>query len=464
MRYHRIFWAVVAAIAVCIAGCRNPDEPEPHAVEERGLRITGMTTSIRPGENVVLTASGLDTVAALPDAILYSNTVELLRVSVEREQGRIVIGTSSRSRSGRIVLHGSDGRTLVDTMLYVYGDDVAVPSWFAPVTARCHGIIEQYILKRSFPWIGGLFCKEGTTLHRLQAHPNRPDYYALPFRYGDIGLVLYDSAEALYHAIRQSVHIPQPNVVVPYSYTDVAMRIDGIAMESGENLIVTLKRGGMRRAASAQRLSDSSISVQFANLDPGTYDVEAESGSERGVIATVAIQNGRPVSKPGTFMMNLLVEGDFNVHWRVDPSSHSSDVTQGDYLWRPISFWIESKGVDDGDTVRITGRQESVTLTGWFVNEGGRASLQLKIVDQASGGMDWAEGTLRVDLRNIPVRYTEKGDVMIDIEGRDLVANKELSYGYIAGRSAGRSGFTSYRSITECRNPESSRLHISFLR
>lgn len=464
MRYHRIVWAVVAAIAVCIAGCRHPDEPEPHVVEQRGLRITGMTTSIRPGENVVLMASGLDTVAALPDVILYSNAVELLPVSVEREQGCIVVRTSSRSRSGRIVLHGNDGRTLVDTTLYVYGDDVVVPSWFAPVTGRCHGIIEQYILKRSFPWMGGLFRKEGTVLHQLQSHPNRPDYYALPFRYGDIELVLYDPAEALYHAIRQSIHIPQPNVVVPYSYTDVAMRIDGIAMESGENMTITLIGSGVRKSASAQRMNDSSISVQFVNLDPGTYDVEAESGSERGVIATVAIQNGRPVFKPGTFMMNLFIEGDFNVHWRIDPSSHSSDVTQGDYLWSPISFWVESKGVRDGDTVRITGRRASVALTGWFVNKGNQASLQLKIVDQASDGMDWAEGTLLVDLRDVPIHITEKGDVMIDIEGRDLVSSKEFSYGYIAGLSAGHSGFTSYRWITECLNPESSHLHLGFLR
>lgn len=464
MRYHRILWAVVLAIATCMAGCRHPDEPERHSVEEGGLHITGIGASIRPGEPIILTATGIDTVVALPDAVLYSNRVELLPVLVERDQGRIVIATSSRSRSGRIVLHGNDGAILVDTTLHVYGDDVVVPSWGIPTTARCHGIIERYALKRIFPWMDGLFVKEGSALHRLEPHPVRPDYYALPFVYGEIELVLYDPAEALYHAIRPFVHIPQPDVVVPYSYTDVALTINGIAVAGDEKMTVTLVRGSRRISARAQRTSDSSISMQFANLDPGTYDVEVESGSERGTIATVSIQNGHPVSGTGTFMMNLFVEGDFEVHWRINPSSHEADVTHGKYLWSPITFWIQSNGVNDGDTVRITGHHESVKLTGWFVNKGDRASLQLKIIDHASGGMDWATGTLLVNLEDVPIRYTEKGDVMIDVEGRDLVADKELSYYYEAGRSAGRSGFTSFRWIAGCLNPLSSRLHLGFLR
>ncbi len=466
MRYHRILYAVVLAIAACIAGCRHPDEPERHTPEQRMLRITGIGASIRPGEAIILTATGMDTVVTLPSAILYSKAVELLPVSVEREHGRIVVATSSRSRSGRIVLHGSDGRVLVDTMLYVYGDDVIVPTWGVAVAGRCHGIIEKYSLKRVFPWMDGLFCKDGPTLHRLQSHPVRPDYYALPFVYGDIELVVYDPAEALYHAIRQPINVQQPDVVVSSQYSDVGLTIHGVAMESGENMTVTLIRGGRRASTRAQRMSDKAISVQFSDLDPGTYDVELESGSERGTIATVSIRNGDPVSKPGTFMMHLLVEGDFNVHWRVIPSSHEADITEGEYVWRPITFWIQSNSVKDGDTIRITGRGGSVELAGWFVNKSksGLASMHLKIVDYDSRGVSWATGTLRLDLMDVPIRYTEKGDAMIDVEGRDLVASKELSYYYEAGYSSGRSGYTSFRRIRECLNPESSRLHLSFLR
>lgn len=401
-------------MVIGVAGCREMMWPvEPGS---GGIVIRTITTDVQHGGTFSIEGQNLDRLAGQGRVVFYEG--QNIRLPIQLVIGTTLFGCilPDSVRSGRVRVEDGGGSILMDTLLNVYGDSMALnPS-----------------LLQSMLWNQRIWMKEGiepmlvdqsSKCYRWARHPYENHAWIAPHCVGYYRFVRYDSRSGLYHHLSPGMRLERPVIVQTQSGNHTAL-ITRYVRAEGER--IRLRSQDHIYERDMQGLGSQYI-ISLAGMQAGRYTAEVvtdttadEIGGELTI--TTPVPEGRGLAYSWIVIresvaMKLNVTTDYLAgNGERDRDSATRDTV--------IDIYKEINGCTldrvSGDTFRFDGidGEGRWSIQGVLVMKGRMLTANLILQDGADGRARTEAHTLR--LKQWPFTQGQDGVVEVGMPSRAI--------------------------------------------
>lgn len=416
-------WCLIAITSIV---CACTDSPSLGPVANGDVVVRTITTDVSIGGTFRIQGDNL--AVLLTDGLLVCYDGQDIRVPMRSvlKDGDVTWQVPDSLRTGRVKIVNGSGVIVMDTILRVYGEDMV--SSALPVWAKWNQRLEGHLARCRFQ------DANGRTYDAIPV-PVMPSTYVVPPISGVFVWVVFDAVKGLYHRTTTNVYVKQPEVrpasrgLRPTAFVDhIATPIEKCSLRlRGPNAVF------VRQVTVLDSLTGY-VGIRLDNIPFGSYDVDVMTDSyEAPLDHRLRIDADVYVPVSAKLTVDLVIPAQILVReGRYLGSEGRLDERRRylkDTLLRVLEeFEPEVNEIADGtflfnrDCFRGSGG--SCLGVGTITFDGTTLTCDIPIGTLA--GSTGAKYELRLDRH--PCSVMADGSIVVDIDQRDIISTKELTY------------------------------------
>jgi len=452
-------WCLITVTSILYA-CTDTSSLGPASNGEVVVRT--ITTDVSIGGTFRMQGDNLAALTTGGELVCYDGQDIRVPIRSILKDGDIVWQVPDSLRSGRMKIVDGSGAIVIDTVLHIYGEDMMLPS--LPTWAKWNQRLDGDLARCRFQ------DRNGRTYDAIPV-PAMPSTYVVPPISGAFTWVVYDATSGRYHRTTTSVIIKQPEVrpasrgLRPTAYVDhVAVPVEKCSLRlRGRNVTF------IRQLTVLDTIAGY-VGIRLDGIPFGSYDVDMMTDSYEAPLdhrlridadpyvpvsarltldlvmpAQILVREGRYLGSEGRLdeRRRYLKDTLLRVIEEFDPEVNETAV--GTFLFNRDCFRGTGGACLGVGTIAFDG----TTLT---------CTIPISTLMGSTG----ARYEIRLDRH--PCTVMTDGSIVVDIDGRDLISTKELTYRRFHIEEEESPAPSVLEDAIACADPSLVRMRLTFMR
>jgi len=452
-------WCLIAITSILCA-CTDTSSLGPASNGQVVVRT--ITTDVPLGGTFRMQGDNLAVLMTDGELVCYDRQDIRVPIRSILKDGDIVWQVPDSLRSGRVKIVDGRGIIVIDTILRIYGEDMTLPS--LPTWAKWNQHLEGYLARCRFQ------DRNGRTFDAIQV-PAMRSVYVVPPISGAFTWIVYDATSRLYHRTTTSVTIKQPEVrpasrgLRPTAFIDhVAAPVEKCSLRlRGQNTVFV-------RQLTVLDSTTGYVGIRLDGISFGSYDVDMMTDSYEAPLdhrlridadpyvpvsvkltidlvmpAQILVREGRYLGSEGRLdeRRRYLKDTLLRVVEEFDPEV--SEMADGTFLFNRDCFRGSGGSCLGVGTIAFDG----TTLT---------CAIPISTLAGATG----ARYEIRLD--HHPCTVMTDGSIVVDIDGKDLISTKELTFRRFHIEEEESPVPSVFEDAVACADPSLVRMRLVFIR
>lgn len=452
-------WCLIAITSI-LGACADTSSLSPASNGDVVVRT--ITTDVAIGGTFRIQGDNFASLVTGGELVCYDGQDVRVPIRAILEDGAIVWRVPDSLHSGRLKIVDGGGTIVLDTILRIYGDDIVLSS--LPTWAKWNQHLDGYLARCRFQ------DRNGRTYDAISV-PTMPAVYAVPPISGMFIWVVYDVESALYHRTTTTVDIKQPEVrpasrgLRPTAFVDhVSAPVERCSLRlRGRNMTF------VRQLTVLDSLMGY-VGIRLDGIPFGSYDVDMMTDSYEAPLdhrlrieadsyvpvsakltielvmpAQILVREGRYLGSEGRLDERRRYLKDTMLRMIEEFNPDANELSDGTFLFNRDCFPGTGGSCLGVGTIRFDG----TTLT---------CTIPISTLMGSTG----AQYQIRLD--GHPCTVMTDGSIVVDIDGKDLISTKELTYRRFHIEEEESPAPSVFEDAIACADPSLVRMRLVFMR